>query len=199
MYLHASRMPWTSLVCRLSISTDWLSSLLYTVKSCNIKNCAIFCSWGPSFGLQGNFKIAYGAAYIMPPDYTFAMQFGPDSTAAAAAAISKQLKGCFVQDQQNQRCLLYRPNLPTRLVTLADMLGVLALHASVSGGASAPSRADILADLVLSNLGVVADLAAVTKPGKVVKVCGSSIELLAGLVQTPNPDTQVRRACYYLL
>lgn len=147
-------------------------------------------SWGPSFGLQGNFKIAYGAAYIMPPDYTFAMQFGPASTAAAAAAISTQLKGCFVQDQQNQHCLLYRPKQPTRLVYLADMLGVLALHASISGGASTPSRADILADLVLSNLGVVADLAAVIRPGKVVKVCGSSTELLAGLVRTPKPITQ---------
>ncbi|WIA38174.1 hypothetical protein OEZ86_001526 [Tetradesmus obliquus] len=34
-------------------------------------------SWGPDWGLNGSFKIAYGAAYTMQPDYTFALEYSP--------------------------------------------------------------------------------------------------------------------------
>ncbi|WIA33406.1 hypothetical protein OEZ86_006540 [Tetradesmus obliquus] len=49
-------------------------------------------SWSPNWGNNGNIKIAYGAAYVMQPDNTFALQFRQDSREARAAAIKAQLK-----------------------------------------------------------------------------------------------------------
>jgi hypothetical protein len=156
-----------------------------------LHHATVACSWGSSFGLQGNFKIAYGAAFIMPPDYTFAMQFGLAKMSAAAAAISALMKGRLVKDPQRASCLIYRPKQATRLVKLADDLSVLALDAIINGGARAPTRADITADLVLSNLGYVPDLSAANKPGRAFKICGGMGELMAGQVR-PGNTSQVR-------
>ncbi|WIA13890.1 hypothetical protein OEZ85_002462 [Tetradesmus obliquus] len=47
-------------------------------------------SWVASWGCDGTFRMAYGAAYGMPPDYTYAIQFGP-KTEAAKQAKARQL------------------------------------------------------------------------------------------------------------
>jgi len=44
-------------------------------------------SWGSNWGLKGTFKIAYGAAFILQPDYTFAIEFRNNSRPQQAAAL----------------------------------------------------------------------------------------------------------------
>lgn len=49
-------------------------------------------SWSTSWGLQGSFRVAYAAANVMQPDYTFALQYTKASLRARATAITRQLK-----------------------------------------------------------------------------------------------------------
>ncbi|WIA24084.1 hypothetical protein OEZ85_013692 [Tetradesmus obliquus] len=49
-------------------------------------------SWSTSWGIQGSFRVAYAAANVMQPDYTFALQYTKASLRARAAAITRQLK-----------------------------------------------------------------------------------------------------------
>uniref|UniRef100_A0A383W081 Peptidase C1A papain C-terminal domain-containing protein n=1 Tax=Tetradesmus obliquus TaxID=3088 RepID=A0A383W081_TETOB len=89
-------------------------------------------SWFTDWGLKGTFKMAYGSAYIMQPDYTFAVQFTTANFAARTSQVKQRLKqASFVYDPTAPGCVLYNPKQPLRLVKLADDLATLAVTSSV--------------------------------------------------------------------
>ncbi|WIA44571.1 hypothetical protein OEZ86_007296 [Tetradesmus obliquus] len=168
-------------------------------------------SWSTSWGLQGSFRVAYAAANIMQPDYTFALQYTKASLRARATAITHQLKPNLVthistssgnspNDSSSEvqaqgwrpSCLEYTSDQPIRMLKLADDLATLAL--SVPAAISARLRkADVIVDLVASNLGFMPSLsAASTGP---FRLCGKTAQLLSGLLlggqppkSSPNPQ-----------
>jgi hypothetical protein len=112
--------------------------------------CVFTCSWSTNWGLGGTFKMAYGSAYIMQPDYTFAVQFTMTDFAGRTLQVKQRLKqATLVYDAGAHGCVLYTPKQPLRLVTLADDLATLAVTSSI---VTSLRRADILAELVASNL-----------------------------------------------
>ncbi|WIA38518.1 hypothetical protein OEZ86_001839 [Tetradesmus obliquus] len=109
-------------------------------------------SWGPSWGLNGSFKVAYGAAYIMQPDYTFALEIKESTT---------QVQQRFTQAltyPAKPGCVQYSPKQPERLLKLADDLTTLALAAQVP-----VSLPQVLTDLVTGKLGRVRNISAATR------------------------------------
>jgi hypothetical protein len=113
-------------------------------------NVSVATSWGPNWGDKGSFKVAYGAAYIMQPDYTFALK-----VSESEPLIQQRIVQALTYPAK-PGCLHYSAKQPERLVKLADDLGTLA--ASASG--SPLALAQVLADLVTSNLGRVKSLSA---------------------------------------
>eukprot|EP00775_Hariotina_reticulata_P008095 gene8095-8288_t len=73
-------------------------------------------SWGTQWGLNGTFKIAYGAAFVLPPDYTLGMEF----------------------------VSLDREQAST------DILNFNSVRSS--GATTAPSKQQIVEDIILSNI-----------------------------------------------
>ncbi|WIA24077.1 hypothetical protein OEZ85_013685 [Tetradesmus obliquus] len=193
-------------------------------------------SWSTSWGLQGSFRVAYAAANVMQPDYTFALQYTKSSLRANVAAITRQLRPNLVThtspastygdsssdvqartsfgDMQARNssddpsldiqaqgwrpsCLEYTSDQPTRLIKLADDLTTLALSAPTASSARL-RKADVIVDLVASNLGFMPSLsAASTGP---FKLCGKTAQLLSGLLlggpppklsPTPQPSPSV--------
>jgi hypothetical protein len=149
--------------------------------------CCPASSWGTSWGLQGTFRIAYAAAYIMPPEYTYALQFGPTSAAAKASNAKQQLRqGTIVADTAGTAdCVWYQAQTPLRLVVLHELLSTLANAATTA----IPDPAAILSDLLAANLGYVRDLAAANAT---FRVCGNAREILtAAMNATADVDPQV--------
>uniref|UniRef100_A0A383WKQ7 Peptidase C1A papain C-terminal domain-containing protein n=1 Tax=Tetradesmus obliquus TaxID=3088 RepID=A0A383WKQ7_TETOB len=100
-------------------------------------------SWGPSWGLNGSFKVAYGAAYIMQPDYTFAFR-----VSESVPQVQQRFAQAFIYPAK-PGCLQYSPQQPQRLITLADDLITLTALAPEFG----LTPGQVLADVVTSNLG----------------------------------------------
>eukprot|EP00775_Hariotina_reticulata_P007185 gene7185-7399_t len=126
-------------------------------------------SWGTGWGLNGTFKIAYGAAFVLQPDYTFAMEFRKFARAQEAASILNNNVE-RVLDPAYPGCWLFRPPRPMRLLHVAEYVWRMSRSpaaniSSFDGGESqgATGRAaqldqarltklDILEDIILGNL-----------------------------------------------
>jgi hypothetical protein len=128
----------------------------------------VICSWSSSWGLNGSFKIAYGAAYVMQPDYTFALQ-----VEQRAAAIQKSLSTALAYFNAKPGCLLYQPKQRQHLIKLADDLTTLASSKSPPGHVI--NQPDLLSDIVTSNLGYVLSLSVASKGP--FKLCGKTAQL----------------------
>jgi hypothetical protein len=116
---------------------------------------AVVNSWGLGWGMNGTFRIAYGAANIMPPDNTFALQFGPTSNTAKLSEVKLALSQGPTQTD-GADCVWYQPKAPMRLLKLHDLLTTLA-----NTVVAAPNSAEILGDILAANLGTLrGDLAA---------------------------------------
>jgi hypothetical protein len=123
-------------------------------------------SWGPNWGVRGSFKIAYGAAYIMQPDYTFALKV------SETVAQVQQRFAQALSYPARPGCLQYSPKQPERLVKVADDLSTLT--ALVPGSPMALPQ--VLADLVTSNLGSRVRLTAAGRGP--FRLCGSNLARL---------------------
>jgi hypothetical protein len=145
------------------------------------------CSWGPTWGLKGTFKIAYGAAYVMQPVNTFALQYKADMM-ARAAQIEQRFRTALKYDATKPGCLLYTAKQPQRLLKLADDSTTLADAAASALHVQGVSKADVLADVVASNLGYTGSLSAASK--RPFRLCGKTVQLLSSLLlpQSPSPS-----------
>jgi hypothetical protein len=124
-------------------------------------------SWGTGWGVSGNFKIAYGAAYMLQPDYTFAMEFSKFARAQEAADLLNDNVE-RVLDPAYPGCWLFKPPRPMRLLHVAEYLWRMskptANISSIDGdqtkatwrtapqGQPVLTKMDILEDVILSNL-----------------------------------------------
>jgi hypothetical protein len=100
-----------------------LSPALFPTLSANRQLLA--CSWSRArdWGADGTFKIAYGSAYIMQPDYTYAVQFTKSSITARTAEIKQQLKqAMLVYDNGASGCAICTLKQSLRLAKLAGLL-----------------------------------------------------------------------------
>lgn len=144
-------------------------------------------SWGPSWGLNGSFRVAYGAANIMQPDYTFALQFNKASMTARAADILQLLKPSLAYDLDNPGCVMYSARRFQRLLQFVDDLVTISLTSTTVR----LSKADILADIVASNVGYLRSLSAASKGP--FRLCGKTVQLLSTILpppSSPSPETQ---------
>lgn len=147
-------------------------------------------SWGASWGLNGTFRIAYGAAYIMPLDSTYALQFGPPSDKEKLEAAKTTLRQGKIQymSPNSSDCVWYSIGKPMRLLHLHELLYTVALLGPTSTlETDPPSKAVILSDLLLSNLGHLADPAAANTS---LRVCGAAQRLLSNVLP-PDVDMQL--------
>jgi hypothetical protein len=168
------------------------------VTSTNLRNhakilsiCSGACSWGPSWGLKGSFRMAYGAANIMQPDYTFALEYNAASMAARALQVNRRLQpgmsnipSTAAAGDWRPECLAYTPKTPLRLVKLAADLSVVA--ATALAPAMRLRKADIIADLVTSNLGYLPNLST-AKTGPF-RLCGRTAQMLSGVLLSARPS-----------
>uniref|UniRef100_A0A383WFV6 Peptidase C1A papain C-terminal domain-containing protein n=1 Tax=Tetradesmus obliquus TaxID=3088 RepID=A0A383WFV6_TETOB len=131
-------------------------------------------SWGPSWGLGGSFRVAYGSAFIMQPDYTFALQFNKVQMTQRVEDIKQRLKPDLAYDPTAAGCVLYTPRQPQRLLQLVRDLSILSSTLSM---ATRPRKAEILADVVASNLGYVRSLS--TASSGPFRLCGKTAQPIA--------------------
>ncbi|WIA14374.1 hypothetical protein OEZ85_002903 [Tetradesmus obliquus] len=132
-------------------------------------------SWGPGWGLGGSFRVAYGSAFIMQPDHTFAMQFNKASLTQRVEDIKQRLGPDLSNDQSG--CVLYTPKQPTRMLQLVRDLSILSTSISM---ATRPRKADILADVLASNLGFVRNVSAASNGP--FRLCGKVAPLLTDII-----------------
>uniref|UniRef100_A0A383VC45 Peptidase C1A papain C-terminal domain-containing protein n=1 Tax=Tetradesmus obliquus TaxID=3088 RepID=A0A383VC45_TETOB len=137
-------------------------------------------SWGPGWGITGSVKVAYGSAYIMQPNHTYALQFNKHME-QQATDIRQKLKPALTRDTTKPGCVVYKPLQPQRPVKLADELTILAAAGLPPNSAvKGVDKAVILSDIVTSNLGYIRSLSA-TGRGPF-RVCGQSAALLRAAV-----------------
>jgi len=108
-------------------------------------------SWGSSWGLNGTFMVAYGAAEVLQGDYTFAMRFQRHNRSSEAL---KLLVGnsVAVTDPAYPTCWLFSPPHPMRLLHVADeLLSAWEAAGSYEGASTVPSERDVLQDLIAIN------------------------------------------------
>ncbi|WIA18232.1 hypothetical protein OEZ85_009701 [Tetradesmus obliquus] len=136
-------------------------------------------SWGPSWGISGSFRIAYGAAYIMQPDYTFALKVQPSVS---------QVQKRFAQALSYPAapgCLPYSPKQPERLLKLAEDLNTLT--------ALAPRLAlalpQALAEVMTSNVDRIRNLTAASRGP--FRLCGRYMAPLLKQVACVTPPKQL--------
>jgi hypothetical protein len=137
------------------------------------------CSWGQGWGINGTIRIAYGAAYIMQPDYTFALQFKEANITSSLRRFRRTLKPALVRDPSTPECVLYAPKQPQRLVKLVDDLATISFAFAAPGSALDLKKAEVLADVVASNMGYVPSMSAAVR---IARVCLRSAQLLRAAV-----------------
>jgi hypothetical protein len=135
----------------------------------------------------------------MQPDYTFALQYSRANMGAKSSIISRKLKPTLSRSSTlveplgwKPECLAYTSEVPTRLLQLDDDLTELALTAPAAQ--LRLRKADIIVDLVASNLGFMRSLsAASTGP---FQLCRNTAHLLSDLLlggpppaRSPTPQT----------
>jgi hypothetical protein len=104
----------------------------------------------------------------MQPDYTFALQ-----VEQRAAAIQKTLSAALAYLPAKPGCLLYRPKQRQHLIKLADDLTTLA--SAKSTPVHDINQADVLSDIVTSNLGYLRSLSVASKGP--FRLCGKTAQL----------------------
>jgi hypothetical protein len=125
--------------------------------------------------------MAYGAANIMQPDYTFALQFNKPDLRTRAADIKQLLNQSLTYDPAKPECVIYTPKKPQRLLQLVDDLVIIA----VTNTTMRIGKADILGGVVASNLGYMRSLsAASTGP---FWLCGKARQLLKDVLPPVGP------------
>jgi hypothetical protein len=134
----------------------------------------LLCSWSAAWGLQGSFRLAYGAAYSMQPDFTYALAFTASSADNNTAALELQLAPRLAADKQTG-CLVFTPAQPQRLIKLVDDLNALSIVYD-----NAPDSTEILADVVSSNPRILRSLAAASRGP--FRLCGKTAEMLRPLL-----------------
>lgn len=128
----------------------------------------------------------------MQPDYTFAVQCTRSSASARTSLIKQRLKqATLVIDASTPGCVRYSPKYLLRLIKLADDLANLAV--SPSNPALRMRKADVLGEVVASNLGAQHKLSAATKGP--FRLCGKTAQLVLSLLspgapQSPSPPAQ---------
>jgi hypothetical protein len=122
----------------------------------------------------------------MQPDYTFALQYKADIT-ARATQIKQRFKTALKYDATKPGCLLYTAKQPQRLLKLADEITTLADAAASVSHEEGLSKADVLADVVASNLLYARSLSAASKGP--FRLCGKMVQLLSSLLseQSSSP------------
>jgi hypothetical protein len=127
----------------------------------------------------------------MQSGYTFAVQFTNADFASHTTQVKQRLKrASLVYDKSSPGCVLYSPKQPLRLVKLADDLATVAVTSTVT---TPSTRADILAELVASNLASKETSSAekLTSASKgLFKLCRMAAELLLAVLpaQQPSPS-----------
>ncbi|WIA16006.1 hypothetical protein OEZ85_012739 [Tetradesmus obliquus] len=145
-------------------------------------------SWSPAWGFQGSFKIAYGSAFIMPPD-TYALEFYISSYEAHATNISRSMLPSLADDPTKPGCLKYRPPQPQRLIKLVEDLTVVLSQVSNGRRQAADTGNIVLADVVTFNRELVKPLSAVGKGPFL--VCGKTAVMLNTVMTAcPAPPQQ---------
>eukprot|EP00775_Hariotina_reticulata_P007184 gene7184-7398_t len=110
-------------------------------------------SWGTDWGLNGTFRIAYDAAYILQPDYTFAIEFVKDSQGKQAAELLKSFSE-KVTDPRYPRCRLFRPPRPMRLLHLVEHLWYALTDSRMTNdNLLGIGKRNIIEELIISNVG----------------------------------------------
>jgi hypothetical protein len=147
----------------------------------------LLCSWGPTWGINGTVRVAYGSASIMREKSTYAVSFGPKLPSADIFNLSKKLQQGLTVDTTRPGCLAYRQQAETRLMNLANDIITLSFYST----AVTPAASDILADVVTSNLGFMPVLSA-RRRGPF-RLCGASGAWLAAtfnlvLSTPPSPS-----------
>jgi hypothetical protein len=191
--MHPLLWPWCGSKCAAACGK------LYRFDVCGSGHCHITvtpcpcfavlqCSWSRAWGLNGSFRIAYGAAYVMQPDYTFAVQYNKADLKVRGRDIRRKMQSALSNSTSTPVCLLYSPKQPQRLLKLADDLTTYAMASAST--TNRLRKADILADLVASNLGHLRSLSAAGKGP--FRLCGKTMQLLKDLVPLPWTSPQPR-------
>jgi hypothetical protein len=122
----------------------------------------------------------------MQPDYTFAVQYNTADILMRARQIrTRLLQGLAAElSSGGSWCLTYTPDQPQRLLKLMEALTVLA-DVEATSPATRIRKADILADLVASNLGTLQLSSSSRGP---FRMCDARVvQLFKGLVQFSSP------------
>jgi hypothetical protein len=136
------------------------------------------CSSSAAWGIQGSFRVAYGAAYIMQPEYTFVIQAKHRNHTAQASAIRHKLAQAVSRDDTDVRCMRLTYQRPQRLISLVHDLRSLLSSWWLD-------YAQIVADVVASNVGFVKSLSAPSKGP--FAVCGDTGQQLLSEVLAALP------------
>jgi hypothetical protein len=143
------------------------------------------CSWSPNWGINGTVRIAYGSAYIMQNDYTFALSHGPADASGVAAEITSRLQAGLSRDNTTPSCVSYSAGFNTRLIKLVkDAVTLSALSLG-----DVPDASTIMLDVVSSNLGLSQPLHAARKgPLRVCGVTGAWLSTVMDARPSPSPS-----------
>jgi hypothetical protein len=126
----------------------------------------------------------------MQPDYTFAIHYNRANILTRASQVKAKLKPDLAYEAGNTGsrttgCLIYSPRQPQRLIKLLDDLSWLAV-VSASSPAMRLGKADILADLVASNLGRSSRKLSAASRGPI-RLCDPRVvQMLRDLVPSPT-------------
>uniref|UniRef100_A0A383WER1 Peptidase C1A papain C-terminal domain-containing protein n=1 Tax=Tetradesmus obliquus TaxID=3088 RepID=A0A383WER1_TETOB len=148
-------------------------------------------SWGPGWGLGGSFRVAYDSAYIMQPDYTFALEFNKANITQRLEDIRQRLKPHLSYDSSAAGCVLHAPRQPQRLLEFVQDLSILSSTLSM---ATRPRKADILADVLAFNLGWMHRLQLSAATRVPFRLCGRTKRLLYDILSPtmrPSPSPAV--------
>lgn len=124
----------------------------------------------------------------MPAGYTYAVQFGPtgmDKVNAVKELLRQGSTRHVPSDNTTYDCVWYQANKAMRLVKVHDLLITLA---SSQAGYNPATKAQVLSDLISSNLGYVAD---VTAANTTFRVCGTARQLLLAGLQSNGLDSEL--------
>lgn len=119
----------------------------------------------------------------MQSDYTFA-QYTRATITSQAAVIKQRIKqGSLMRDVSTSGCVLYTAKQPLRLIKLTADLTTLAFTAALN--ALHMRKAEVVSELVTSNLGHLRSLSAASRGP--FKLCGRTAQLLSSVLLPQDP------------
>jgi hypothetical protein len=105
--------------------------------------------------------------------------------AQRVADIKQKMQPDLASNPNTAGCILYTPKQPQRLLKLVQDLGILATTLSM---AARPRKADILADVLASNLGLVRGQGLSAASNGPFRLCGRTVQLLSDIVSPAQPS-----------